>query len=85
MELSSQIKATLFDLLGKEINVEEITCGVHDVGQRSELFLAACLVINPDHPSEQLFLDRLSQTLALPDDLKQQLKMQAQQAISELA
>ena len=83
MNLSSEMKATVFDLLNHPIPVEDITRGVHDIGQRSELFLAACLVVDTETPSVKLHLDQMASALALPQDLKQQIIQQARQAINE--
>ena len=82
MDLTADMKATVFDLLNQPITMDEIVRGVHDITQKSELFLAACLVINPDHPSEQAYLDQLAKALVLPEGLKQQIQWQAQQSIT---
>lgn len=82
MDLTADMKTTVFDLLNQPISMDDIVRGVHDITQKSELYLAACLVINPDHPSEQAYLDQLAKALVLPEGLKQQLQWQAQQAIT---
>jgi len=43
----------MFDLLRQSISVEERAKGIDNIEQKSEIYLASCLVINPDHPSEQ--------------------------------
>ena len=83
MDLSMETKGILFDLLRKPISIEELTQGAVNMEQKSELFLASCLVINPDHPSEQEYLDQLAIALQLPKDLAQQLQWQAQTAMAE--
>jgi len=83
MDLSSEMKATVFDLLNHPIALDDIVRGVHDTGQRSELFLAACLVADTELPSVKLFLDEMANALMLPQDLKQQIIWQAQDAINE--
>jgi len=85
MDLSMETKGILFDLLRKPISIEELANGVVNMEQRSELYLASCLVINPDHPSEQSHLDQLALALQLPKDLAQQLQWQAQEAMAEAA
>lgn len=85
MELSTEMKAMMFDLLNQTISVEELAHGVDDMTLKSELYLASCLVISPDHPLEQAHLDKLAQALELPPSLVAQLQMQASQAINEAA
>lgn len=83
MDLPNEIKGMMFDLLQQEITVEELIQGVDKLEQKSELYLASCLAINPDHPSETAHLDQLAAALALPQGLTHELQWQAQKAISE--
>ena len=83
MNLTSEMKATVFDLLNHPVPMEEVVSGVHDIGQKSALFLAACLVVDPDIPSVKVHLDLMANALVLPEDLKQQLIRQAQEVINE--
>ncbi|TNF35507.1 MAG: tellurite resistance TerB family protein [Gammaproteobacteria bacterium] len=83
MELSLEMKALVFDLLSQPITVNDIVHSVTDITQKSEIYLVSCLVINPDHPSEQIHLSQLAETLQLPDGLREQIHLQAQMAISE--
>jgi uncharacterized membrane protein YebE (DUF533 family) len=85
MDLPMETKGVLFDLLRKPISIEELAKGVVNMEQRSELYLASCLVINPDHPAEQSYLDQLALALQLPKDLAQQLQWQAQEAMAQAA
>ncbi len=85
MDLPMETKGTLFDLLRNPISIDEIVKGAVNIEQRTELYLASCLVINPDHPSEQPYLDQLVLALQLPKDLAWQLKWQAQEATKEAA
>ncbi len=52
MSLSNEMKGMVFDLLQQQITVEALVSGIDKVEQKSELYLASCLAINPDHPSE---------------------------------
>jgi len=81
MELPGEVKAVLFDLLSKEIPVEEIASGTNGLEQKTELYLASCLVINPDHPSEKIHLEKLALALELPPGLAEHLQSQAHQAL----
>ncbi len=82
MNLSTEYKGMVFDLLRQQISVEELAKGADSIEQKTELYLASCLAINPDHPSEQAHLDQLSSVLELPQDLTQELQWQAQKAIA---
>ncbi len=44
MELSSEMKAIVFDLLNKPIDVNELSQGVYDLTLKSEVYLASCIV-----------------------------------------
>lgn len=85
MDMSIETKGMLFNLLGEQISVEELAKGAHSMEQKSELYLASCLAINPDHPSEQSHLDQLASALELPEGFKEQLHRQAQKALTEAA
>jgi uncharacterized membrane protein YebE (DUF533 family) len=60
----------------------QLSRSIQSMEQKTELYLASCLVIDPDHPAEQTHLDQLAQALYLPQDLAQQLQQQAQQALT---
>ena len=85
MELSTEVKGMIFDLLQQPITVEELAAGMDSVEQKTEIYLVACLVIDPDHPSEQAHLDQLEAALKLPEGLAQQLQWQAQRAMAGAA
>ncbi len=85
MNMSAQHKAIIFDYLQQDIPVQELVAGIDSIEMKSELYLASCLVIEPDQASERAHLDQLATALQLPTDLSQQLEWQAQQAFSEAA
>lgn len=85
MDAPMETKGILFDLLQRPISIDEIVKGAVNIEQRTELYLASCLAINPDHPSEQAYLDQLALALQLPKDFAWQLKRQAQEAVEEAA
>jgi len=64
---------------------EELAVGAATIEQRSELYLASCLVIDPDHPSERAHLEQLAAVLELPEGLAQQLQWQAQHVMEKAA
>jgi uncharacterized membrane protein YebE (DUF533 family) len=77
MDLSVETKGRVFDLLRQQISVEELAGGADSMEQKSELYLASCLAIDPDSPSEQAHLERLAAALQLPDGLTDELHRQA--------
>jgi len=85
MDAPMETKGILFDLLQRPISIAEIVKGAVNIEQKTELYLASCLAINPDHPSEQAYLDQLALALQLPKDFAWQLKRQAQEAVQEAA
>jgi uncharacterized membrane protein YebE (DUF533 family) len=85
MDMSAEEKGFVFDLLQQPIPLVELVDGADTLEQKSEIYLASCLVINADHPSELAHLNRLAQTLELPEALAQQLQLQADQAIARAA
>lgn len=85
MDVSMEIKAQVLTLLRQPISVAEIAQGVVDMTQKSELYLVSCLAINADHPSEHSHLEALAQELKLPKGLTDQIKQQAQQALTDAA
>ncbi|MBT8120371.1 MAG: tellurite resistance TerB family protein [Gammaproteobacteria bacterium] len=85
MQLSAEDKAIVFDSLQKDIPVKELAHGISTMELKAEIYLASCLVIDPDHPAEREHLDKLGAELALPRELLQQLELQAHQAYAEAA
>jgi uncharacterized membrane protein YebE (DUF533 family) len=82
MALSSEIKGLVFDLLRQPIYVEELAHGAQNMEQKSEVYLASCLAIDLDSPSEYTYLAKLASALSLPLDLAEQIKFQAKQALN---
>lgn len=85
MNMSAQDKGIVFDSLQKDISVEELADGISTMELKAEIYLASCLVIDPDHPAEREHLDKLGAKLALPGELLQQLELQAHQAYAQAA
>ena len=80
MALSDELKAKVFDYLRQPVTVEELALEVTTLEQKSEVYLAACMVTSIDHPAERAYLRALGYALQLPQGLAQQLVAQAQQA-----
>ena len=83
MDLSAELKGQVFDFLRKDISAEGLAREVTTMEQRSELYLASCMAIKLDHPSERAYLNDLASALQLPEGLSQQLEAQVQQALAE--
>jgi uncharacterized membrane protein YebE (DUF533 family) len=84
MDISAEMKGMVFDLLLQEISIEELVKDTDSIEQKSEIYLASCLAINPDHPAEEAHLDQLAAALGLPLGLASELQWQAQKALSAL-
>lgn len=76
LDLSSEDKGMVFDLLNAPVSIKDVVNGIEDMGQKSELYLASCLVCGADHPDERRYLDKLSIALDLPHELATDLERQ---------
>ena len=83
LSLPTETRGAVFDLLNREISLEELAAEAANMEQRSEIYLASCLVIDIDNPDERRHLDTLAQVFSLPAGLPQQLENQARLAIEE--
>lgn len=83
MNLSSEVKGLVFDLLRQPIYVEELAHGAHNMEQKSEVYLASCLAIDLDNPAEYNYLESLERVLNLPQGLSEQIRVQAKNALLE--
>ncbi len=81
MEFTAEMKGLVFDLIRMDISVQDIASGVSDITQKSELYLASYLVIDPDQMCERIYLDNLAEALDLPMGLAKQLEAQARAEI----
>jgi len=82
LALSAEEKATIFDLLNKVISVSEIAQEIETEEQKTEVYLASCLVSDMDHPDERKHLEDLAEALNLPNDLKVSIEEQVQQSLA---
>jgi uncharacterized membrane protein YebE (DUF533 family) len=69
-------KAFIFDALSNPPSVREIAGMANGMEQGAELYLAARLAIDPDHPAEKAFLDQLAQAMNLPPQFVAHLEQQ---------
>lgn len=77
--LDAEDKAFIFDALQNPLTPDQIAALSANQEQAVELYLAARVAIDPDHPDEKTFLQNLSHSLRLPDDLVNHLEAQVRQ------
>ena len=81
--LDAEAKGFVFDLLQRPPSFDEIAAGATTQEQAAELYLAARLAIDPDHPAERAWLDALAHRLRLPPGLSAHLDGQAAAALGQ--
>jgi uncharacterized membrane protein YebE (DUF533 family) len=81
MSLSAETKGAIFDLLRRDISIHELLDESAGMEQKSEVYLASCLVIDIDHPKEREHLEHLAQAFEFPPGLAQQLENEARQVL----
>ncbi len=74
--LDAEDKAFVFDALQHPLPPEGIAALAATPEQASELYLAARIAIDPDHPDEKAFLQNLARALQLPAGLAGHLDAQ---------
>ena len=74
--LDAEGKAFIFDAIQRPLSPGRIAALAADREQAAELYLAARVAIDPDHPAEHTFLRNLSQALDLPAELVSHLETQ---------
>lgn len=77
--LDAEDKAFIFDALQDPLSPDQIAALAVNEEQATELYLAARLAIDPDHPDEKAFLHALSRALKLQPDLVSHLEAQVAQ------
>ena len=79
--LGDQEKLTVFELMSRDVSVQEIADSVTNDDQRAEVYLAAYLAIEVDEQRERAFLNDLSIALNLPKGFAAYLEQQADQGV----
>lgn len=77
--LDAEDKAFIFDALQNPLSTDQIAALAASQEQAVELYLAARIAIDPNHPDEKTFLQNLSQSLKLPAGLVSHLDAQVKQ------
>ncbi|MEJ2323032.1 MAG: tellurite resistance TerB family protein, partial [Gammaproteobacteria bacterium] len=75
MELTTDQKAMMFDLMRQPITIDELVMGATSLEQKSELYLVSCLFLDSDQAEESVHLQQLAYAMRLPDGLCQQLPL----------
>jgi uncharacterized membrane protein YebE (DUF533 family) len=76
MGLDAESKAAVFDLLAKPLDLADLDASVGTEAQRGEIYLAARLATDGNHPGERAYLDALATRLQLPAPLRAHLESQ---------
>lgn len=74
--LDAEAKAAVFDLLAKPLDLSSLDASVGNEAQRAEIYLAARLATDGNHPGERAYLDALAARLQLPAPLRAHLESQ---------
>jgi uncharacterized membrane protein YebE (DUF533 family) len=74
--LDPEAKAAVFDMLAKPLDLASLDASVGNEAQRAEIYLAARLATDGDHPGERAYLDALAARLQLPAPLRAHLDNQ---------
>lgn len=82
LDLGSEDKAAVFDLMSRPISIEEIANSVQSDEHKAEVYLAAYLAIEVDNQAERTFLNNLGIALDLPRGFPAYLEQQADQGVA---
>jgi uncharacterized membrane protein YebE (DUF533 family) len=74
--LDAESKAAVFDLLAKPLDLSKLDASVGSEAQRAEIYLAARLATDGNHPGERAYLDALASRMQLPAQLRAHLDSQ---------
>jgi uncharacterized membrane protein YebE (DUF533 family) len=74
--LDAESKAAVFDLLSQPLDLTRLDASVGNEAQRAEIYLAARLATDGNHPGERAYLDAVAARLQLPAQLRAHLDSQ---------
>ncbi len=83
VDLDTNDKALVFDLMAREITIQEIADSVSLDDHKAEVYLSAYLAIEVDNQHERTFLNNLAIALDLPRGFPAYLEQQADQGVQE--
>ncbi|MGK0375604.1 MAG: uncharacterized membrane protein YebE (DUF533 family) [Arenicella sp.] len=81
-QLSASDKGAVFDLMARDIPIQEIANAVIQDEHKAEVYLAGYLAIEVDNQAERTFLNNLAIALDLPRGLPAYLEQQADQGVT---
>ena len=76
LPLDAADKAAIFEALQNPPDISTIASHANGIEQASELYIVSRSAIDPDHPLERAYLQRLSRALALPDRLVAEIELE---------
>ncbi len=76
LALDGEAKAAVFDLITRPLDLSQLDASVGNEAQRAEIYLAARLATDGDHPGERAYLDALAARLQLAAPLREHLENQ---------
>ena len=82
LNLTAEDKAAVFDVMGRDISVQEIADSVRLDEHKAEVYISAYLAIEVDEQQERAFLNSLAIALNLPKGFPAYLEQQADQGIA---
>ena len=82
LPLETGEKAVIFDALQNPPDLETIAGYSSGIEQACELYLVSRLAIDPDHPAEKLYMERLAARFGLPSELVEKLEAEVTEAES---
>jgi uncharacterized membrane protein YebE (DUF533 family) len=82
LQLDAESKACVFDMLNKPMDLQHLDASIGTDEQRAEVYLAARLATDADHPAERAYLDAVAARLRLPEGLREHLDGQVLAAVS---
>jgi uncharacterized membrane protein YebE (DUF533 family) len=74
--LDAESKAAVFDLLSQPLDLTRLDASIGNEAQRAEIYLAARLATDGNHPGERAYLDAMAARLQLPAQLRAHLDSQ---------
>ena len=85
MPSSGEFKHMMMDLLRSPITIQDLVLEIHNLEQKTEVYLISCFAIDEDNEAEKMYLQQLAKALELPNDLALEIKQQANQAVLQAA
>ena len=72
--IDQKTAAFLMDELNKPVDLDNLVSNVNSDEQKTELYVASRMTLDPEKPDNRKYLDNLMDKLGLPKDLEQQIE-----------